>query len=112
MKKCIAILLVAICVFGMIGCSLQRRLTLDKVVELSAKGDGLTWSDFEGYKSIATGSGLYILIYDIDDVFQLIIGGNTDEYPMYIRLVLKADTENYIDIRHEDVKSFIEANQQ
>lgn len=30
----------------------QKQLTLDKIAELSSKGNKLTWSDFEQYKSI------------------------------------------------------------
>ena len=113
MKKYIAIFLAVLCVVGLVGCNQQKQLTLDKVVELSAKGEKLSWSDFEQYKSIETGSGLYILVYDIDENFVLIIGGSGDieEPPMYIRLALKEDIDNYIDIRTEDVKGFVEANE-
>ena len=88
----------------------ENKLTLDRVIELSAKGNELTWSDFAQYESIETGSGLYILVYDIDDTFQLIIGGsgNTEETPMYIRLALKDNWDTYIDIRIEDVQSFVD----
>ncbi len=112
MKKYIAMFLTLVCVLGLVGCSRQKQLTLDKVVELSAKGEELTWSDFEQYKCIETGSGLYILVYDIDDVFELIIGGSgaTEETPMYILLALKENPDNYIDIRTDDVKGFVEAN--
>ena len=88
----------------------ENKLTLDRVIELSAKGNELMWSDFAQYESIETGSGLYILVYDIDDTFQLIIGGsgNTEETPMYIRLALKDNWDTYIDIRIEDVQSFVD----
>ena len=88
----------------------ENKLTIDRVIELSAKGNELTWSDFAQYESIETGSGLYILVYDIDDTFQLIIGGsgNTEETPMYIRLALKDNWDTYIDIRIEDVQSFVD----
>ena len=89
----------------------ENKLTLNRVIELSAKGNELTWSDFAQYESIETGSGLYILVYDIDDTFQLIIGGgNTEEAPMYIRLVLKEDWDIYADVRTDDVHNFIETN--
>jgi len=88
----------------------ENKLTIDRVIELSAKGNELTWSDFAQYESIETGSGLYILVYDIDDTFQLIIGGsgNTEETPMYIRLALKDNWDTYIDIRTEDVQAFVD----
>ena len=87
----------------------ENELTLNRVIELSAKGNELTWSDFAQYESIETGSGLYILVYDIDNTFQLIIGGSgdTEETPMYIRLALKENWDTYIDIRTEDVQEFI-----
>ena len=90
----------------------ENKLTLDRVIELSAKGNELTWSDFAQYESIETGSGLYILVYDIDDTFQLIIGGsgNTEETPMYIRLALKDNWDTFIDIRTENVQEFIDTH--
>lgn len=109
-KKCIAILLVAVCIFVFAGCGHQNKLTLEKVVELSAKGQKLTWSDFEKYESVDTGSGLYILVYEIDETFELWIGGILDDTPMYIRLVTKSNTDNYIDIRTDDIQTFIDAN--
>ena len=90
----------------------ENKLTLDRVIELSAKGNELMWSDFAQYESIETGSGLYILVYDIDDTFQLIIGGsgNTEETPMYIRLALKDNWDTFIDIRTENVQEFIDTH--
>lgn len=65
MKKLLVFILTLVCILGLIGCSQKEevqqsgnKLTLDKVVELSAKGENLTWSDFEQYESIETGSGL------------------------------------------------------
>lgn len=110
MKKWIAFILVFAFAIGLAGCSQQKQLTLDKVVALSAKGEKLTWSDFEQYAYEDIGSGLYIYRYDIDSNFELRIGGSPPDAPMYIRLVLKANTDQYIDIRTDDVKGFIEAN--
>ena len=119
MKKLLVFVLTLVCILGLIGCSQKEevqqsgnKLTLDKVVELSTKGEKLTWSDFEQYESIETGSGLYILVYEIDETFDLWIGGGTlDDAPMYIRLVTKANKNNCIDIRTGDIKEFIEANE-
>ncbi len=88
-------------------------LTIERVVRLAEnKGEALTWSDFQMYNAIETGSGLYILVYEIDEAFDLMIGGSSPvSSPMYIRLVTKADRDNYIDIRTEDVEIFISENQ-
>ncbi len=111
MQKFMIIILSLLLTFGLAGCNQHKQLTLNKVIALSEKGNELTWSDFEQYESVQTGSGLFILKYDIDDVFALIIGGaGTGSPPMYIRLVLKEDFGKYVDIRTGDVKSFIDAN--
>jgi len=86
-------------------------LTIERVIRLAEnKGEELTWSDFEMYNAIETGSGLYILVYEIDETFDVMIGGVPNSSPMYIRLVTKADRDNYIDIRTEDVEKFISEN--
>ena len=89
-------------------------LTLERVIRLAEnKGEELTWSDFQMYNAIDTGSGLYILVYEIDETFDLMIGGGAPvSPPMYIRLVTKADRDNYIDIRTEDVEKFISENRE
>lgn len=118
MKKIISIVLSLVCIFSLVGCWQQdneqqnsNTLTLVKVVELSAKGEKLTWSDFEQYEGVETGSGLYILAYEIDETFDLWIGGSSlAENPWYIRLLTKANIDNYIDIRTDNVNEFIEAN--
>ena len=71
MKRVLPALTSLICVIGLLGCNDGNLLTLDKVLELSAKGEDLTWSDFEQYESKDVGSGLYIYFYDIDDSFGL-----------------------------------------
>lgn len=85
----------------------QKQLTLEEVIELSAKGKALTWSDFAQYTHEDIGSGLYIYRYDIDSYYELRIGGVPTGEPMYIRLVSKANRDNYIDIRTENVHDFI-----
>ena len=120
MKKLIAIVLSLVFIFSLVGCNQQdikeqsdKILTLDKVVELSAKGEKLTWSDFEQYESIETGSGLYILVYEIDENFDLWIGGTSmEESPFYIRLLTKSNTDNCIDIRTDDINEFIKSNKE
>jgi len=83
------------------------KLTLEIVKNLSEKGDKLSWEDFKTYDSKDIGSGLYIMSYPIDDKYELLIGGGSLEMsPMYIRLHNK-DTDQSIDIRHDDIDKFI-----
>ena len=84
------------------------KLTLIAIRDMViAKGDKLTWSDFEQYKSIDVGSGLYILSYDIDENYRLMIGGVPTVEPMYIRLISQKNNEQYIDIRYENIEEFL-----
>ena len=86
-------------------------LTLDDVLELSKKGHELIWGDFNDFKYHETDSGLYIRVYEIDEVFSLWIGGSGPENelePMYIYLTLNDDTDTHIDIRDGSVAEFIE----
>ena len=86
----------------------SETLSLDDVVTLSKKGYDLTWSDFDQYRYIETGSGLYIRVYEINEMFELWIGGSwTDEDPMYIWLTLADDLNTRIDIRDGGVEEFI-----
>ena len=86
-------------------------LTIERVIRLAEnKGEELTWSDFQMYSGRDVGSGLFILLYEIDENFELRIGGVPTVEPMYIRLVTKSDRDNYIDIRTEDVEKFISEN--
>lgn len=89
----------------------KTQLSLDRVIELSKKGNELSWDDFEEYTSTDIGSGLYIRLYEIDVNFNLLIGGGgTDQTPMYIRLEKKDNQEQFIDIRTDDVGAFIGGN--
>lgn len=87
-----------------------RKLTLDDVVMLSQKGDALTWSDFERYQGRDIGFGLYIMRYEIDEIFDVLVGGVPNETPMYIRLRNQA-INAWVDLREDGVdrvKAFIE----
>ena len=88
----------------------ERRLTLDDVVLLAQKGDALTWSDFERYAGQEIGSGLYIVRYEIDELFEVRVGGMPEVTPMYIYLMVNNEAEDRIDIRTEDVAAFIKAH--
>ena len=84
-------------------------LTLDDVITLSEKGHDLTWADFASYSCIETGHGLYIRLYDIDEMFYLSVGGNYDTSfePMYVRLSARNEAHSSLDIRDGGVEAFI-----
>ena len=87
----------------------NKTLTLDDVVALSKKGQSLDWSDFEKFVYIETGSGLYIRRYEIDSMFTLSIGGTSpDEDAWYFYLHASDESDTMIDIRENDVQSFID----
>lgn len=103
---------VLLLVFALSSCSKREReddkLSLDKVMELSKKGNELSWGDFEKYNGNDIGSGLHILRYEVDENYYLLIGGGSmDIEPMYIYLIKADDPDAYIDIRTEDIDSFI-----
>ena len=87
-----------------------QKLTLDDVVMLSQRGDALSWSDFEQYQGREVGSGLYIMRYEIDELFDVLVGGVPDETPWYIYLRVNNEAGDRIDIRTEDVSTFVEAH--
>ena len=86
------------------------RLTLDDVVTLSKNGNALSWPDFERYQGWEVGSGLYIMRYEIDELFDVLVGGVPDETPWYIYLRVNNEADDRIDIRTEDVSAFAEAH--
>ena len=63
----------------------------------------ISLSDFKGFE---TGSGLYIMKYNIDDDFSLVVGGTAATgKPMYAYLTY-GDGE-HVDIMTEDAEVFI-----
>ena len=89
----------------------KPALSLNDVIILSQKGYDLTWTDFDQFQYIETGSGLYIRVYEINDLFSLWIGGGgPDSDPMYIYLALADNIGTRIDIRDGGVTEFISAH--
>ena len=86
----------------------KEVLRIEDVIMLSEKGQDLTWEDFENYDYYETGSGLYIRVHPIDDLFSLWIGGaGPDSEPVYIYLSTNDDSAASIDIRNGHVKEYV-----
>jgi hypothetical protein len=88
----------------------SNKLTLDTVKQLAKNGDKLSWEDFKIYEGKDIGSGLYIMMYPINDKYKILVGGSYGkDKPMYIYLVNNAfkDNEKRIDIRYDNVDKFI-----
>ncbi len=113
MKKTATIIMALALLFSLAGCAgkseTDGKLTMDIVRNIvQEKGDEMTWSDFEQYDSTETGSGLLILVYDINENYQLWIGGTPGEKPIYFKLCLTDDIDNSIDIRYDNIDEFLE----
>ena len=81
-------------------------LTIEKVKELAKKGEDLTWSDFEEFSGVDVGSGMYIMVYPVEDTdYRVTVGGSPDRKPMYIHFG-KGDG-NYIDLRKDSIDEFL-----
>lgn len=95
----------------------SKTLTMEDVIALSKKKE-IAWDDLWEFKPTGvTGSGLYIVIYDIDKIYYLVVGNSGRERlgkPVYVKLQKNLDKDGYIDndpsidISKEDVKKFIE----
>ncbi|MGN0618257.1 MAG: M56 family metallopeptidase, partial [Ruminiclostridium sp.] len=85
-------------------------LTVEKVKELSQKGSGLDWSDFEGYEGFTCGSGLYIVNYPVyGGEYFVLVGGVPYEKPMYVYLGSNT-SEDSVDLLKESADSFFSRN--
>lgn len=90
--------------------SSKEVLSMSEVKKLAQKGNGLSWKDFEKYKEQDIGSGMYVVCYDIDKNYKLLIGGSDLKgKPDYIRLVKGTEEERYIDIRTGDIDKFMDS---
>lgn len=96
-----------------------EQLTLEDVLELAQRGESLGWADFQEFRYAEVGSGLYVRRYEINETFDLLIGGpgmpQAGEEPMYIMLQAKAAPgwviQESIDIRTQDAAAFIRKHQ-
>lgn len=87
-----------------------RAMTLADVVELSKLGVALTWEDLSQFQGRDVGSGLYVVHYDIDPEFYLVVGDSKiTGKPMYVNLNAKS-TGSSCEVRDSDVEAFIKEN--
>ena len=88
----------------------KEPLTLARVQELAEKGENLTWTDFAPYEGREVGSGLFIMRYQMEEGYSLMVGGVPGEKPWYIRLCRgEPDRDDYIDIREAGIPEFLAA---
>ncbi len=84
-----------------------EALTLAHVIELSHKGDALTWEDLYPFKGTDIGSGLYVMEFPIDDRYTLQCSdGKLTGSPMTANLIDR-QTGLSIDIRRDLVEGFL-----
>lgn len=85
----------------------DRTLTLEDVLEISGKGEELTWSDMDGFTYTEAGSGLYIRFYPVEGPYSLSVGGaGPSGWIMYANLTCESSGES-VDIRNGDVEAFL-----
>lgn len=84
----------------------DSMLTVEALKTIAKKGTQITWEDFQAYEGIDIGSGLYIMRYQMDNGYYVLVGGIPDALPMYVRLC-SGSSEQYIDIREESIDDFI-----
>ena len=86
-------------------------LTLEKLKEVISSSAKLGWSDFEQFACTETGASYIIRRYDIEGFYYLLVGGDPDKDPpeyIYFSIIGTGQSER-IDIRHNDIDSYIEA---
>ena len=82
-------------------------LTMQMLEALAKKGDVLTWEDFTPFDGEDVGSGLYIMRYDIDERYYVLVGGVPNEKPLYIMLCDALSADRSIDVRTDDIEAFL-----
>ncbi len=90
----------------------RDRLSIENLIEILSSEDGVTWSDFENYRSEDIGSGLYILRFFLEDRGYLLTvsGVSTDPDAEPQKLVLHyitADEELECEIGKDDLTAFL-----
>lgn len=84
----------------------ESSLTLDDLKLIAKKGDSVSFEDFLPYDGQDIGSGLYIMSYQMESPYSVLVGGVPEEKPMYVELY-DNKTQKHIDIRQENIEEFI-----
>lgn len=84
----------------------ESSLTLDDLKLIAKKGDSVSFEDFLPYDGQDIGSGLYIMSYQMESPYSVLVGGVPGEKPMYVELY-DNKTQKHIDIRQENIEEFI-----
>lgn len=85
---------------------LMNLETLRALVQ--SRGEDLTWADWEAYAREEVGFGLLIWRIPLaEGSYDVMIGGSLDTAPLYVRLVSTADRDRYIDLRTDDLETFL-----
>lgn len=88
----------------------RKLLTMSTLIDLAYSGRTLTWDDFAPYEAESMGSGLLTLLYPVDRFdgeYQLRITGTPDASPYTIVLQSVRDQTEWIDIRMDDIQTFL-----
>ncbi len=86
-----------------------EELTLARVIELSHKGNTLTWEDLYPFKGTDIGSGLYVLEFPINDRYTLRCNGGSVTGSPWSAILTDCQTGLSIDIRSNFVEGFLSA---
>jgi len=90
-----------------------RRMTLDDVRGLAAKGDGLLFEDMRQYQGVnhSTIPGRYIVVFDVEGGYRLLAHSNLSGKPdaVYFESIWEY-RGNGIDIRYEEIEAYLRSN--
>ena len=91
-----------------------RTMTVDDLINLSAKGDSVTWVDLDDYrytdssytKEKKTTYNHKYYIYENDSLCLEVIGSDKNQKPDIVRLI-DYESGDFIDIRIKDARAFL-----
>ncbi len=87
------------------------NLNLATLLDLSARyGENLTWDTFAPYFCEETAGDIYTQKFPVSSELFLLVGGDLDAEPEFIRLVLKAAPDTFVEMRTGNIKEFLKQN--